>query len=436
MLQIIFDWLVKHNMTEVQAYFCLQALAYVAALVLGYVFYKIAKIVMEKMVHRLIKKTKFEWDDVFIEKKVLSRLAQIVPALILYVVADYFVEHASVAFLPEERIGEVFPLSSIIMRFSMIYLILAGVLVLDALLSSFMVIMQPWESRYKMPIGPVLQAGKVVAYIVMIILVISQILGKNPSLLITGLAGLTAVTMLIFKDTILGFVGGIQLTANDMVRRGDWITMPDFGADGDVMEITLTTVKVQNWDKTITTIPTYALVSSSFINWRGMTESGGRRVCRSVNIDMSTIRFCDKDMIAKFRKIEFISDYIDAKQEEIEVYNKEHNVDDSVVVNGRRMTNIGTFRAYVTAYLRQHPQVHQEGMTFLVRQLAPGETGLPIQIYVFLKEQRWAYYEGIQSDIFDHILAVVPEFELRVFQNPSGYDMRAMTKTMTGGDAL
>jgi len=231
--------------------------------------------------------------------------------------------------------------------------------------------------------------------------------------------------MLVFRDSILGFVAGIQLAANKMVAVGDWIEMPNYGADGDVLEVALTTVKVQNWDKTITTIPTYALISESFKNWRGMSESGGRRIKRPVNIDMSSIRFCDEEMLERYGKIQYISEYIEAKKEELEEFNQAINVDNASLVNGRRMTNIGTFRAYIRAYLQNHPAINKS-MTFLIRQLQPTEHGLPIEIYVFSKDKVWANYEAIQADIFDHILAVVPEFDLRVHQNPTGADFRAL----------
>jgi miniconductance mechanosensitive channel len=203
--------------------------------------------------------------------------------------------------------------------------------------------------------------------------------------------------------------------------------MPKYGADGDVLEVALTTVKVQNWDKTITTIPTYALISESFKNWRGMDESGGRRIKRAVNIDISSIRFCDEDMLARFGKIQYISAYIESKKNELAEFNQATKVDNASLANGRRMTNIGTFRAYVQAYLQNHPQIHQH-MTFLVRQLRPTEHGVPIEIYVFSKDQAWANYEAIQADIFDHILAVIPEFDLRVYQNPTGADFRALSR--------
>ena len=242
---------------------------------------------------------------------------------------------------------------------------------------------------------------------------------------LSGLGALTAVLLLVFKDTILGLVAGVQLSANKMVAVGDWIEMPKYGADGDVIEVALTTVKVQNWDKTVTTIPAYALISDSFKNWRGMQESGGRRIKRSVSIDVQTIVFCDEEMLGRFAKIKYIAEYIQKKKDELARFNQELKVDDSSLVNGRRMTNVGTFRAYVVAYLKHHPKIHQE-MTFLVRQLAPSENGLPIEVYVFSNDKVWANYEAIQADIFDHILAVVPEFDLRVFQVPTGNDFRRL----------
>lgn len=218
-------------------------------------------------------------------------------------------------------------------------------------------------------------------------------------------------------------MAGIQISANDMVRQGDWIVMPKAGADGDVIEISLTTVKVQNWDKSITMVPTYSLVSDSFANWRGMEESGGRRIKRSVNIDMNSVKFCTQEMLEKFRRIDIIRKYIDDKQKELTEYNIRENIDDSILVNGRRQTNIGVFRIYLFEYLKRNQNINQD-MTMLVRQLQPGESGIPIEIYVFSKVQAWSSYEDIQSDIFDHVLASVPEFELRVFQNPSGSDFQ------------
>jgi miniconductance mechanosensitive channel len=237
---------------------------------------------------------------------------------------------------------------------------------------------------------------------------------------------MAAVLILVFKDTILGFVASIQLSANNMVNVGDWISMPKYNADGDVIDIGLNTVKVQNWDKTIATIPTYALVSESFNNWKGMEESGGRRIKRSINIDMKSVGFLDQDQIEKFRKYYLLADYITAKEKEIAEYNSSLEVDDSVVTNGRRMTNLGTFRAYLENYLHNHPKVNQD-MTLLVRHLQPTDKGMPLEIYLFSKDQVWANYEAIQADIFDHILAIMPQFGLRVFQSPTGDDFQKLT---------
>ena len=286
-------------------------------------------------------------------------------------------------------------------------------------------IYQSFRASKQIPIKGFIQITKIALYFFTTVFVVSILLNKTPLFLLSGIGALTAVLMLVFKDAILGFVAGIQLSANSMVAHGDWIEMPKYGADGDVLEVTLTTVKVQNWDKTITTIPTYALISESFKNWRGMQQSGGRRIKRAVNIDMNSIRFCDEEMLGRFGKIQYISEYIDTKKAELEAFNSAENVDNASLANGRRMTNVGTFRAYVQAYLLNHPMINKD-MTFLVRQLKPTEFGLPIEIYVFSKDQVWANYEAIQADIFDHILAVLPEFDLRVYQNPTGSDFSAL----------
>ena len=242
------------------------------------------------------------------------------------------------------------------------------------------------------------------------------------------MGAMTAILLLVFKDSILGLVASIQLTSNDMVRIGDWIEMPKYGADGDVIDVTLHTVKVQNWDKTITTIPSYALISDSFKNWRGMAESGGRRIKRAIYIDLTSIKFCTSEMLDRFEKFQLITDYIRTRKAEITEYNQEHQVDTSELINGRNLTNVGTFRAYLVAYLHHHPKIHQD-LTFLIRHLPPGEQGLPIEIYVFSNDQVWANYEAIQADIFDHIFSVVPMFDLRLFQNPTGADFQQFTAT-------
>jgi len=247
------------------------------------------------------------------------------------------------------------------------------------------------------------------------------LLNRSPTFFLSGLGALTAVLMLIFKDSILGLVAGIQIAANRMLNIGDWLEMPKYGADGDVIDISLTTVKVRNWDKTITTVPTYALISDSFKNWRGMSESGGRRIKRAVNIDMTSIEFLGEEALGRLRRIELLKPYIEQKLADVESHNKELGVDETSPINGRRLTNVGCFRAYLVAYLKHNPMINKE-MTFLIRQLAPTELGLPMEIYVFSSDKVWANYEAIQSDIFDHVLAAMPEFGLRVFQNPTGAD--------------
>jgi miniconductance mechanosensitive channel len=271
------------------------------------------------------------------------------------------------------------------------------------------------------PIKGYLQIIKIFVYTIGIITIIAIIFGQSPLKIIAGMGAFAAVILLIFKDTILGFVASIQLAANKMVNIGDWIAMPSKGADGTVIDISLTTVKVQNWDKTISTIPTYSLVSESFNNWKGMEESGGRRIKRHINIDVKSIHFLSEEDMNRFEKIKLIQEYMKEKKNEIRASNPEGEIP----VNQRRLTNIGTFRKYIEAYLFNHPKIHNN-MTFLVRQLQPSEKGLPLEIYVFSNDQEWANYESIQADIFDHVLAVVSEFNLKIFQNPTGDDFKRL----------
>jgi len=304
----------------------------------------------------------------------------------------------------------------------------AGLSVLLAFLDSLAEIFDTLEFSRMAPVKSFIQVAKILLYFFVGIFILSIILGKSPAFFLGGLGALAAVMMLVFKDSILGLVAGIQLSANKMLRIGDWIEMPKYGADGDVIDVSLTTVKVQNWDKTITSIPAFALVSNSFKNWRGMSESGGRRIKRSIFIDMSTIRFCNEEMLRRFRKFHFIAEYIEKKKSELSTINKDGHIDDSELVNGRRMTNIGTFRAYLYYYLRNHEKISNK-MTFLIRQLQPTKEGLPIEIYVFSNDIVWANYEAIQADIFDHILACINQFDLKVFQNPTGSDFKSLKKS-------
>ena len=356
--------------------------------------------------------TNQHWDNVLVEKHFFRRLLYFIPLIILYI----FIAH----------IFEGTPAHPFSITLVNILLLIAGMLTLDALLNSILVIYENSSISKEISITPFVQVVKLLLYFVTVILIISILVQKTPLYILSGLGALTAVLLFVFKDILMGFVGGIQLIANKMVAPGDWIEMPKYGAGGDVIEITLTTVKVQNFDNTITTIPTYALINESFKNWRNMNLSGGRRIKRFVYIDLGSIKFCSSEMLERYKLIQLISKTIQDRQQEILEYNKHHNVDESTLVNGRRLTNIGVFRSYVEAYLRNHPMIHQE-MTFIVRQLSPGEKGLPIEIYVFCKDTNWTAYESVQADIFDHILAVVPEFDLHVFQEPTGTDFQKLS---------
>lgn len=400
----------KIGLTGTTAYALNILFGIIIILIVAWVADYITRNVILRVLKRMAKKTKSTWDDVLLEKKVFNRLAHIVPAIIIYYTIPFV-------------LGDFEPLLNVLLISIKIYLVLMVLLSIDALINSFYQIYNTLEISKTRPIKGYVQVVKIIIYFVAIIFIVSIIRQKPPDKILAGLGAMAAVFMLVFKDTILGFVASIQLSANDMVRPGDWISMPSHGADGDVIDITLNTVKIQNFDKTISTVPTYALVSESFNNWRGMQESGGRRIKRHILLDMKSVKFCDDKMIQKFKKIHRLKDYISQKEKELEDHNKESGIDNSVMVNGRRMTNIGTFRKYLEEYLKNHPKIHLE-MTLLVRQLQPTEKGVPIEIYVFTNDNAWANYEAIQADIFDHIMAVIPEFELSVFQNPTGEDFK------------
>jgi len=412
MLDLLRDWIVNQGLDLSAADLLARGAIFTLIIILSLIAYLLAKHFILKGLTAIISRTTTQWDDVLLRKKVFNRLAHLAPAIVMYLfISIPLVDYDWIISLINEVI--------------LIYMIVMGILALDAFLNASLAIYETYDISNKIPIKGFIQVFKIVIYFTSGIFIIAILLDKTPVYLFSSLGALTAVLMFIFKDAILGFVAGIQLTANQMVANGDWIEMPKYGADGDIIEIALTTVKVQNWDKTITTIPTYALITESFKNWRGMSESGGRRIKRSISLDMNTIQFCTEEMLDRFSKIQYISSYIEKQKIELQTYNQVEQVDDSSLVNGRRMTNVGTFRAYVEAYLRNHPKINHE-MTFLVRQLAPSEHGLPIEIYVFSKDKAWANYESIQADIFDHILAVIPEFDLQVFQDPSGRDFNKL----------
>ena len=360
---------------------------------------------------RFAKRTRNQWDDMIVERKIINKLMHLIPAILVYIMLPLA--------LPRE---EMPTLLGILQMICSIYIVAVILRFINAALNLLLEIYNRKEAFKNKPLKGFVQIIQVLVFFVGFIIIISILIGKSPATLFAGLGASAAILMLVFKDTILGFVAGIQLSANDMLRPGDWITMTKYGADGTVIEVTLNSIKVRNFDNTITMIPPYALVSDSFQNWRGMQESGGRRVKRSINIDMNSVRFCTPEMLAKFRKISLLTEYIDTKQKELERYNEEHNIDDSIKVNGRRQTNLGVFRAYLVNYLKSNPDVNKD-LTCMVRQLQPTEKGIPMELYFFAATTVWIPYEGIQSDVFDHILAVLPEFGLQVFQEVSGSDL-------------
>lgn len=364
---------------------------------------------------------RYQWAKSLMQCKLFSRIALLVQGILLKLQTELF-------------LYDSIQVHNALIVFSQIWMMIFALLVFFSLLDVLLTLSANSVIAQQLPLRGIFQSLKLIAAILMIIRIVSVLIGKSPLVLITGLGAMTAVLMLVFKDPILGLVAGIQLSANNMLKIGDWLEMPKYGADGDVIDINLTTVKVQNWDKTITTIPTYALISDSFKNWRGMAESGGRRIKRSVHIDTTSIRFLTDHDMSELKRAHILVPYIEQKTQEVSQYNAQLGYDLASPLNGRRLTNVGTFRVWLEAWLNAHPQIHQE-MTLMVRQLAPGADGLPVEIYAFTNTTAWAEYEGIQADIFDHIFAVLPAFGLRVHQAPTGNDMRMMASGLRDGSA-
>ncbi len=370
--------------------------------------YLVTRYLAIRFIHAALRKTSNKWDDILIEKKVFVPFALLAPAIV---------------FSYAGRLVPGFP--SLLVKLSFPFVVFFIVLIMDRLLSAGLEVYNRKTIARRWPLKGYVQIVKLFLYLAAGIIAVCRLLDESPWGLLSGLGALTALLILIFRDTILSFVASLQIVSNDLLRVGDWIEMPQFDADGDIIDVALYSIKIQNWDKTITTIPTRKFMDHSFRNWRGMKIAGGRRIKRAILIDQLSVRFCDSEMIEKFRKIQILKKYIEAKEKELAEYNRVMDIDDSVVVNGRRMTNLGTFRAYLIEYLKQNPNIRKD-MTFLVRQLAPTPDGLPLEIYVFSKNTEWAAYESIQSDIFDHVLACVSEFDLRVYQRPSGYDLKVL----------
>lgn len=385
---------------------------FVGMLVAAAIIYFVFRPLILRWVTHYVGKTHAIWDNELAGHGVFRWLTHLLPGLFIFLlVPGLFRTEPSLA--------------SILRGGSSLYIIISCYFIFDSVVNALQAIYRKTPSKGKINLTTFAQVAKLLAALIAIILSLAIILGKSPFVLLGGVGVFASVLMLVFKDVILGFIAGIQLASNRMLSQGDWLEMTSYQADGTVELIGLTTVKVRNWDETITTIPTYALISGSFKNWRGMSESTGRRIKRSLLIDTSSIKFCDKKMVLKLREIEHLAAYIDSKKEQIEKSNsKLEEARLSNRVNGRRLTNLGTFRAYIECYLKVHPNINQE-MTLIVRQLAAEGRGIPIEIYCFSSVKEWAGYETIQADIFDHLFAAAPEFELNVFQEPTGNDFRS-----------
>ena len=376
----------------------------VSLLFVSYIAFKITRIILIKILVPQIKKSKTQLDDAFLKNKLFLKISYVIPLLIIYNFSYVITDNVSISI----------SFLDIVITIISIFVFAR---IIDAFLSS---ITDAYSKKYKrIPLKSYIQIVKIFVFIFAALIAISVLSGRSPWVLLGSLGAISAVLLLIFRDTILSFMANLQISSNNLIQLHDWVEAPAFGADGDVIEIALHTIKVQNWDKTITVIPTHKLIDSSFKNWRGMEESGGRRIKRAINIDMSSIKFCNESMIEKYMQIDLLSDYLKEKIDDISDLQKKKSV--KIGLNSRQLTNVGTFREYVKSYLRNHAKVNHD-MTFLIRQLSPTENGLPLEIYVFSNDNEWINYENIQADIFDHLLAAVSYFDLRVFQHPSGHD--------------
>lgn len=381
----------------------------------------VARRLLLRAVHAMTRKTRTTWDDLLADRGVFTRLSHLLPVLVLY--------HGATLLPSPGLLGGL-------QRFALAYMVGVICWSLHAFLLGVQDIYNTFPGSRSRPITGYIQTLTILLHIAAAIFMLAILLDRSPLAFLTGLGALSAVLMLIFRDSILGLVAGVQITANDMVRLGDWIEMPKYGADGDVIDISLHTVKVRNWDLTITTIPAHALIADSFKNWRGMHEAGGRRIKRALAIDTGTVQFIDEELLERLSHIQLLADYLQARRGEVDAWNEAHGVDRRSPVNGRCLTNVGTFRAYIEAYLRSYPGIHQDGMTFLVRQLAPTEKGLPIEIYVYTRDTRWVFHEKLQADIFDHLIAAVPLFDLALYQAPGSQDVRKLAEDKARGAVL
>ena len=405
----------------------------VALTILAWAANVVTRRVFLGLVHRLANRTRSTWDDRISERRVFHRLANVAPALVTYagiawalgVGPGTLADVAAADLQTTSRETLMLAGATLVRRVSLAWVVVALTTAIGGLVNALNdIYAETYAESGNRPIKGYLQVISLFLYVAAGIVVISILADRSPVVFLSGLGALTAVLMLVFRDTILSLVASVQIMSNDMIRIGDWVEMPQADADGDVIDIALHTVKIQNWDKTISAIPTHKFISESFKNWRGMSESGGRRMKRAIHLDMNSIHFLSDEEVARLSRFEFLHDYLQAKRKDLEVANAREVAGDDVIPDRRRLTNVGTFRAYVRHYLSGHPKIHQ-GMTLLVRQLQPGAQGLPLEIYCFSNDTNWANYEALHADIFDHLIASLPEFGLRAFQEPSGSDLKA-----------
>lgn len=397
-LDIIKEYLSQHQILN-------SAVSIAGVLVASFIAYLLTKLILVKWLAKLITRTKTTLDDSFLRHSVLSRISFLVP---VFVVSNFLYLFGGAEDFLKRLLSAV-----------TVFIILVT---MDGLLSVLVDFTERRTRDRQFQVKTYIQIGKILLYVIGLIVIIAVLIGQSPLVLLSGIGALTAVLLLVFRDTILSFVASLQISSYDLVKIGDWIEVPKYGADGDVIDIALHTIKIQNWDKTITVIPTHKLIEESFKNWRGMTQSGGRRIKRAIHIDISSVRFCSEEMLDRFEKISLISEYICTRRKEVERSNAEKGILGEDIASGRHLTNLGVFRVYMQSYLKNHPKI-SANMTFLVRQLAPGPEGLPIEIYVFTNDTEWVSYEAIQADVFDHLVAAISVFELSIFQQPSGSDI-------------
>ena len=377
-----------------------ETISTLSLVILSMGIFLLIKFILKKTIYKIIQLSTNKYDDLLLKNKVIGRICLLIPALIIGALLDNT--------LPD------FPeTATFLMKLVNVFEIFICTMIISSFVSTGEDLYNMHEMAKIKPITGLIQVTKIVLYILCVLIIIAYVLGTKIGNILISLGTMSAIIILVFQDTIKGFVGGIQLSVNDMLRIGDWIAMGP--ADGNVLEINLTTVKVQNWDNTITTIPTYNLVSNPFTNWRGMSESGGRRIARTINIDVNTIRYCTPEMIEKYKRYSLVKDYITQKEEDILEYNKANHIDTSEILNGRQQTNLGIFRAYIKAYLNNNSKLNHN-LTMMVRQMQPTEFGVPLQIYAFSSDKKWVNYEEIQSDIFDHVISAATMFDLKIYQ--------------------